>query len=151
AARIIPASDYPLERKRVMAHLATNNVHGVDLNPVATELAEVSLWLNVIHPGLPAPWFGLRLVVGNSLVGARRQVFATSDLTGNGEKRPKKADLWLTKVPVPVPLGTARSDDTVYQFLVGDDGFASYEKDKAVKALASAEVARIKKWRAAFN
>ena len=30
-----------------------------DLNPVARELAEVSLWLNCIHRGGHVPWFGL--------------------------------------------------------------------------------------------
>ena len=29
--------------------LADRNVFGVDLNPVAVELAEVSLWLNAIY------------------------------------------------------------------------------------------------------
>ena len=56
-------------------YIADNNVYGVDLNPVAVELAEVSLWLNTIHEGAFVPWFGMQLVCGNSLVGARRQVF----------------------------------------------------------------------------
>jgi hypothetical protein len=30
-------------------YLADRNVFGVDLNPVAVELAEVSLWLNAIY------------------------------------------------------------------------------------------------------
>lgn len=150
-ARIIPASEYPLERKKVMAHLALNNCYGVDLNPVATELAEVSLWLNIIHPGLPAPWFGLRLVVGNSLIGARHQVFPVDTLSGGGNKKPKKTDLWLTKVPDAVPLAGPRPDGTVYHFLVGDDGMAAHESDKVVKELARDAVGHIKKWRKAFN
>ena len=59
-------------------YIADNNVYGVDLNPVAVELAEVSLWLNAISQGGHVPWFGLQLVVGNSLVGARREVFKVS-------------------------------------------------------------------------
>ena len=39
------------------------------------ELAEVSLWLNAMHPGLQAPWFGLHLRRGNSLIGGRRVVY----------------------------------------------------------------------------
>lgn len=52
--------------------IADNNVFGVDLNPVAVELAEVSLWLNAIFKGSHVPWFGMQLRNGNSLVGARR-------------------------------------------------------------------------------
>jgi hypothetical protein len=149
--RIIPPAEFPLERKRVMAHLALNNCYGVDLNPVATELAEVSLWLNIIQPDLPAPWFGLRLAVGNSLIGARRQVFKAEHLSGGGKKKPKAADLWLTKVPESVALGTERPPGSVYHFLVGDPGMAAYEKDKVIKGLAPEATDRIKKWRRAFN
>ncbi len=39
---------YAHELQRVRMYLADNNVYGVDLNPVAVELAEVSLWLNAI-------------------------------------------------------------------------------------------------------
>ena len=31
--------------------IADRNVYGIDLNPVAVELAEVSLWLNTIYGG----------------------------------------------------------------------------------------------------
>ena len=76
----ISPGDYPVERQKVKAYLATHNCYGVDLNPVAVELAKVSLWLNTIYPGSRCPWFGLRLAVGNSLIGARRQVFQAADL-----------------------------------------------------------------------
>lgn len=69
AGEKIPPGDYPVERQKVKAYLATHNCYGVDLNPVATELAKVSLWLNTIYPGSRCPWFGLRLAVGNSLIG----------------------------------------------------------------------------------
>ena len=54
-------------------YIADNNVYGVDLNPVAVELAEVSLWLNTIYEGAFVPWFGMQLVCGNSLIGARKR------------------------------------------------------------------------------
>ena len=62
-------------------------VFGVDPNPVAVELAEVSLWLNCIHEDGHVPWFGFQLVCGNSLVGARRQVYDSGKL-GEKEKPP---------------------------------------------------------------
>lgn len=51
--------------------LITNNVFGVDLNPVAVELARFSLWLNCIGADKAPPNFEGKFKIGNSLVGAR--------------------------------------------------------------------------------
>ena len=64
-----------LALQRVKAYIALHNCYGVDLNETAVELAEVSIWLNVMHRGLQAPWFGLHLVRGNSLIGAGRRLY----------------------------------------------------------------------------
>ncbi|NQU65260.1 MAG: N-6 DNA methylase, partial [SAR324 cluster bacterium] len=64
--RQIPHERYQLEKQKVKMHLADNNVFGVDLNPIAVELAEVSLWLNTIHKAAIVPWFGMQLTTGNS-------------------------------------------------------------------------------------
>ena len=55
------------ELQKVKMFIADRNVYGIDLNPVAVELAEVSLWLNTIYEGGFVPWFGTQLVNGNSL------------------------------------------------------------------------------------
>ena len=54
----IPHDDYADELQKVRHYIADRNVYGVDLNPVALELAEVSLWLNCIHKDARVPWFG---------------------------------------------------------------------------------------------
>ena len=51
--RRIPHDDYAMELQKTRMFIADRNVFGVDKNPVATELAEVSLWLNAIY-GEPA-------------------------------------------------------------------------------------------------
>ncbi|MDX5329529.1 MAG: hypothetical protein LPK06_12190 [Marinobacter sp.] len=71
----IPHEDYQRELQRVKMHIADHNVYGVDLNPIAVELAEVSLWLNALSGGHNVPWFGYQLFTGNSLIGARREVY----------------------------------------------------------------------------
>ena len=87
----IPHDEYPHELQKVRMYIADRNVFGVDLNPVAVELAEVSLWLNAIYgetgrrrDGLPrparVPWFGYQLFDGNSLIGARREVYRGGQL-----------------------------------------------------------------------
>jgi hypothetical protein len=115
----------------------------VDRNPVAVELAEISLWLNTIYQGHTIPWFGGQLAVGNSLIGARRQFFRTAQLTAKG--RP-----WLDAVPEHLKLGEERPADGVYHFLVPDNGMCRYE-DKAVKAICPEAIAQMAKWRGEFR
>jgi len=125
---------------------ADNNVFGVDLNSVAVELAEVSLWLNTIYAGAFVPWFGGQLVCGNSLIGARRQVFPAASL-----KRAKRSDsLWLDLVPERVPPGEKRPAATVYHFLLPDKSMADY-RDKVVKKMAAAEIKAISAWHRDFT
>ncbi|MBZ0087191.1 MAG: N-6 DNA methylase [Thermomonas sp.] len=90
---------YSFEKQRVKMYIADTNVFGVDLNPIATNLAEVSLWLNAIFEGAHVPWFGLQLFNGNSLVGCRRDAFSTAQLTpGRGEAGNAELD-WRAAVP----------------------------------------------------
>jgi type I restriction-modification system DNA methylase subunit len=141
----IPHEKYQLEKQRVKMHLADNNVFGVDLNPIAVELAEVSLWLNTIHEHAIVPWFGMQLTTGNSLIGARRQVFAADLLS----KKNGSSKLWLDEVPSRVEPGEKRPDNTVYHFLLPDLGMANY-KDKIIKKLAEEELKTINDWRKDF-
>src|SRR6266487_1524168 len=46
-------------------------IYGVDLNPLAVELAKLSLWLTTISSDQPLNFLDHHLRVGNSLVGAR--------------------------------------------------------------------------------
>ena len=142
----IPHDQYEHEKQKVKMLLADNNVFGVDLNPVAVELAEVSLWLNTIHEGGFVPWFGMQLVCGNSLIGARRQVFDSGLL-----KRSNKSNsTWLDEVPERVMPGEKRPDQTVYHFLLPDKGMADY-KDKVIRDMAKDEIEAIKDWRKDFT
>ena len=97
----IPHDDYTQERQKVKMFIADNNVFGVDLNPTAVELAEISLWLNTIYEGAFVPWFGLQLANGNSLIGARRETYATHLLVERKGKGGKKAR-WPDEAPVPI-------------------------------------------------
>ncbi len=49
--------------------IARRCIYGVDLNPLAVELAKLSLWIHTFVPGLPLSFLDHNLVVGNSLVG----------------------------------------------------------------------------------
>ena len=144
----IPHADYADELQKVRHYIADRNVYGVDLNRVAVELAEISLWLNCIHKDGHVPWFGFQLVVGNSLIGARRQVYPKALLGGK-----RKADLWFNQAPERVPpvlnAHLRRLPGSVYHFLLPDPGMAAY-RNKDAKALEPEHFARIARWRKEF-
>ena len=102
----------------------------------------MSLWLNCIHKDGHVPWFGFQLVCGNSLVGARRQVYASAKLG----KENRRADRWFNLAPERVLTAGSGS---VYHFLVPDPGMVDY-RNKAAMRYEAANFARIKAWRKAF-
>lgn len=156
----IPHEDYPRELQRVKMHIADHNVYGVDLNPIAVELAEVSLWLNALSGGHNVPWFGYQLFSGNSLIGARREVYPAGAL-----KKQAKEGLWYNQAPRRLPPETltnpvggrlagrpddgARADDEIYHFLLPDPGMVGYN-DKVAKQLRPDAFKKIKDWKKAF-
>ncbi|HUZ55913.1 MAG TPA: DNA methyltransferase, partial [Streptosporangiaceae bacterium] len=44
-------------------------IYGVDINPMAAELAKVSLWMEAMEPGKPLSFLDQNIRVGNSLLG----------------------------------------------------------------------------------
>lgn len=146
----IAHDDYAREKQRVKMYIADKNVFGVDLNPIAVQLAEVSLWLNAIFEGAHVPWFGMQLYAGNSLVGCRRDVFSAAQLSpGRGDKDKPERD-WRCAVPERLTFALSPKPEYVWHFLLPDPGMAGCT-DKVVKALEPAHMERLKKWRAKFN
>ena len=60
-----PIEDIQLLRRQV----ARRCIFGVDMNPMAVELARLSLWIHTFVPGLPLSLLDHNLIQGNSLVG----------------------------------------------------------------------------------
>lgn len=148
----IPHESYQRELQRVKMHIADHNVYGVDLNPIAVELAEVSLWLNALSGGHNVPWFGYQLFTGNSLIGARREVYPKIAL-----KKQAKEGLWYNNAPrrltpetLQNPAGEGgRGDNDIYHFLLPDPGMAGYN-DKVAKQLRPDAFKKIKDWKKDF-
>ena len=157
--RRVDPEERPRELAKVKAYIALHQVYGVDLNATAVELAEVSLWLDTMVEGLAAPWFGLRLRRGNSLVGARRALYSTSQL---------KKRAWLSAAPVAEPLSQVAAvlDDadaasrhriggaldvsgSIHHFLLPAKGWGSaVEVPKQVRDLVDAgRLKALKTWR----
>ena len=51
-------------------------VYGIDLNPMAAELAKVNLWLDAVEPGLPLSFLDHHVVWGNGLIGTNPRLIA---------------------------------------------------------------------------
>ncbi|QNE74331.1 class I SAM-dependent DNA methyltransferase [Streptomyces finlayi] len=163
----IDPEDYQAELQRTKAYIALHNAYGVDLNETAVELAEISLWLNTMYRGMRAPWYGLHLHRGNSLVGAARRVYPGNSLRDGG---------WLTskapQKPRPVPLAEKLKSREVHQFLLPAMGWGSIgekvsvrtlnkgKPDETVKAVVDGDVVdwldpklveALRKWRSAMR
>ncbi|WP_329523591.1 type II restriction endonuclease subunit M [Streptomyces jietaisiensis] len=140
----LPPDRCEAELQKVKAYLALHNCYGVDLNQTAVELAEVSLWLNSTHEGLKAPWFGLHLRRGNSLIGARRAVYAAEAL---------KRKAWLTTVPTDRPLragaeeGQFQAGKEIHHFLLPAKGWGAVADAKQAKEVVKNERDALAKWR----
>jgi hypothetical protein len=139
----IPAENYQHELRKVKWYLAVHCAYGVDLNPLAAELGKISLWLGVLHERAEAPFLDPRIAVGNSLVGARREVFTAKALSA----RPKKGEEWWNNAPERVKPGEARPKGTVYHFLVPDPGMAPFDGEKVAAGLLRDEARALKAWR----
>ncbi|CAM5686510.1 class I SAM-dependent DNA methyltransferase [Streptomyces viridifaciens] len=143
----IDTEKYPVELQKVKAYIALHNSYGVDLNETAVELAEVSLWLNTMHPGMEAPWFGLHLRRGNSLIGGRREVYPAEKL---------KKGAWLGTTPERFPLadavnGVPLPEGAVHHFLLPAKEWGAVAAEKEAKALAPEEAKALGAWRRAIT
>ncbi|GAB2660893.1 class I SAM-dependent DNA methyltransferase [Prescottella soli] len=134
---LIDADQYPVELQKVKAHIALHQVYGVDLNATAVELAEISLWLDTMVAGLRAPWFGLHLRRGNSLIGARRSVYAPSLLT-------KKQ--WLKTPAQDIPLDEEVGAG-IHHFLLPSEGWGAVVDTAEAKTYAPETREKLRLWR----
>ncbi|PNE38156.1 hypothetical protein [Streptomyces noursei] len=142
-------------KQKVKAYIALHNAYGVDLNATGVELAEVSLWLNTMHPGMRAPWFGLHLRRGNSLIGARRSVYEAERLKKErtiGAQTPTKLPFRSPETGVGQPL----PEGAVHQFLLPSPGWgaiagASGDAKKLVEQLTKEQVNALKAWKSAVG
>lgn len=152
----IPHDEYRQALQHVKMHIADHNVYGVDLNPIAVELAEVSLWLNALSGSSAVPWFGYQLFNGNSLIGARRQVYRSDRLVAK-----KKDQLWFNFAPerlAPESLRHSReggnpenirTEHQLYHFLLPDPGMVNVQ-DKEAKKLKPDTFKKIQAWKKNF-
>ncbi|WP_437305798.1 Eco57I restriction-modification methylase domain-containing protein [Sorangium sp. So ce388] len=100
--------------RRAMALVAERCLYGVDLDPIAVDLARLSLWLAVEDASLPLSFLDGKLRCGDSLIGASRgeiSAFPAAALSRGGatdaavERRARRALTRRapTRAPPPAP------------------------------------------------
>ena len=100
------------EERRVRGYLTARNAFGVDVNSEARELGLMSLWLNCLEPGSVPPDFDSTLLLGNSILGTRREVVCL-------EPRAKGRAYGLNENSLrSLEFKEARGEGEVYHFLV---------------------------------
>lgn len=68
----VPPEDPKFEehlRANLMRHVVERCIYGVDINPMAVELAKLALWINTMNTELPFTFLDHKIKVGNGLVG----------------------------------------------------------------------------------
>jgi hypothetical protein len=140
--KTIPQDQIALEKQKVRSFISDRNCFGVDLNPVATELGAISLWLNGLHASEFSPWFRDQLHAGNSLLGARRASYAPALMSARTKK-----DLWFSHKPQEIGWRNGLPEGHIWQFLLPALDMAKFDTDKSIVEFAGDAQKKIKAWR----
>ncbi len=140
---IIANCDIINEKRKIKQLVAERNVYGVDLDPMALELAEASIIINTAYDEIPSNKLNQRFKNGNSLIGARRDVYKASQLTPDADSN------WYENTPEFLPFSLERHNGQIWHFLLGDPKMACYT-DSAVKKLQPEAVKKIRRWNKEF-
>ena len=139
----ISADDLPRERQRVRAYITARNAFGVDINPGALELGQISLWLNCMEPEGFRPDFHRTLHIGNSLLGAGCKVVPFGKSKSRIRMRPEAAHA--------VPgIARDRKSNEFYHFLVPVADMVQI-KGRDVNNLLPEAMAQARAWGRAMN
>ena len=66
----------PEEVRHALHEVVGHCIYGVDVNPMAAELAKVTLWMEAMDPGRPLSFLDARIRVGDSLLGTTPALIA---------------------------------------------------------------------------
>jgi Eco57I restriction-modification methylase len=84
----------PADRVALRREIASRCLFGVDLNPVAVQLARLSLWLATLAADKPLSFLDHHLVAGHSLIGATPEDVARQPGGTRSRRRPERLTLF---------------------------------------------------------
>ena len=102
--------------RTALRDVITRCIYGVDLNPMAVELAKVSLWLEALDPGKPLSFLDAHVKYGNALIGATPKLIdegipdaAFKPVEGDDEKWARGSSPRPTRSSAPAKAPCSRS------------------------------------------
>jgi len=137
------------DRVALRREIASRCLFGVDLNPMAVQLARLSLWLATLAADKPLSFLDHHLVTGHSLIGAspedvRRQ-------PGGGSRRRRQERLTLfDETDLPATLAHAAHVMSTVSTEPDDSADVVRAKERRLQTLHSGESA-LAKWKAALD
>mgnify|MGYP006269286095 CR=1 FL=1 len=89
--------------RQIKRNVVERCIYGVDINPLAVELAKLSLWIETLEPDLPFTFLDHKLRVGNSLIGSWLHEFESYPISawnreGANKKRSKRIADWRNEI-----------------------------------------------------
>ena len=139
----------PADRVALRREIASKCLFGVDLNPMAVQLARLSLWLTTLAADKPLSFFDHHLVAGNSLIGAIPEDMSRQPGGGRSGKRPERLTLF-DETELPSALAHAARIMSAVSTEPDDSADVVRAKERTLHALQSAD-SPLAKWKGALD
>ena len=139
----------PADRVRLRREIASRCLFGVDLNPMAVQLARLSLWLATLAADKPLSFLDHHLVAGHSLVGATPEDMSRQPGGGGGRKRQERLSLFEE---IELSSALERAAQVISNVSTESDDSAEIvrAKERTLHAMYSDDSA-LTKWKAALD
>ncbi len=105
-----PSYDGDLSLAEIQRRVAERCLYGIDLNPMAVELAQLSIWLNTVRRGEPLT-FLTNLRVGNALVGVELDELLAGEETLFAQQLARDADAILSGIQAIASRGSESPEE----------------------------------------
>ena len=120
-------------------------IYGVDVNPLAVELAKLSLWLATAAKGKPLSFLDHHLRCGNSLIGARLEDLGSLPVKkGRGKPVPEEQMALFDEAAFTRDVGLAVGGLATIQGLASDSVEDIHQKERILQELLEVH---LKRWR----
>lgn len=139
----------PADRVALRREVASRCLFGVDLNPMAVQLARLSLWLATLASDKPLSFLDHHLVAGHSLVGATPDDMSRQPGGGISRKRPERLSLF-EETELSSALAHAAQVISKVSSEPDDSADIVHAKERTFQALHAGD-SSLTKWKAALD
>jgi hypothetical protein len=142
---ITVAADKLTHKNLLKRHVLERCIYGIDLNPMAVELAKASLWIDAFAIGMPLSLLDRNLRCGNSLIGPALEGFSGFDaVVGNPPYAGHKGD--FDAAPLKTLYAVCRSNpNPAAAFL--EYGFRVLRKNGRLGMLVPKSIQYVESWK----